>query len=51
MVQIGIGYQAISTFSLIFFLILLAFVASGPSLLFPESCFYLAPLLREWDIY
>ena len=27
---------------------LLAFVASGPSLLFPESCFSTAPLSREW---
>ena len=34
-----------------FLLGLLAFVASGPSLLFPESWFSPAPLSREWDSY
>ena len=29
----------------------LAFVASGPSELFPEPCFSPAPLSREWDFY
>ena len=47
----GTDWYRISGDQHIFLLGLLTFVASGPSLLFPESCFSPAPLSREWDFY